>query len=51
MVGRGTRGPRVGGTEEFSLVQIIDEIKHSRFVGFDPYEQYGLWDENWRQND
>ena len=51
MVGRGTRGPRVGGTEEFSLVQIIDEIKHSRFVGFDPYEQYGLWDENWRKND
>jgi DNA repair protein RadD len=48
MIGRGTRGPRVGGTETFSLIQIIDKIKHSRFVGFDPYEQYGFWDENWK---
>jgi DNA repair protein RadD len=52
MVGRGTRGPRVGGTETFSLIQIIDKIKYSRFIGFDPYEQYGIWDKNWiKQNE
>jgi len=50
MVGRGTRGPRVCGTETFTLVQIIDKIKHSRFVGFDPYEQYGLWDDDWKND-
>ena len=47
MVGRGTRGPKVGGNETFSLVQIIDKFKQSRFVGFDPYEQYRLWDPYW----
>ena len=50
MVGRGTRGPKVEGNETFILVQIIDKIKHSRFVGFNPYEQYGLWDENWKDS-
>ncbi len=47
MIGRGTRGIKVGGTSDFILVQIIDKIKNSRFVGFDPYAQYGLWDEHW----
>jgi len=52
MIGRGTRGPKVGGTETFTLIQIIDKIKHSRFVGYDPYEQWGFWDDSWvKQND
>jgi len=51
MVGRGTRGPKVDGTPTFTLVQIIDRIKFSRFVGFDPYEQYSLWDDNWKKHD
>lgn len=49
MVGRGTRGPKMNGKESFILVQVIDKIK-SRFFGFDPYAQYGYWDENWKNN-
>ncbi len=48
MVGRGTRGKKVGGKPTFILVQVIDKIK-SRFIGFDPYEQYGFWDEHWKK--
>ena len=48
MVGRGTRGPKMNGGDSFILVQVIDKIK-SRFVDFDPYSQYGFWDDNWRK--
>ena len=47
MVGRGTRGPKMGGTPTHTLVQVIDK-KPSRFVGFDPYRQYGFWDSKWK---
>ena len=49
MVGRGTRGKKVNGKSTFILVQVIDKIK-SRFIGFDPYEQYGFWDVHWENN-
>jgi DNA repair protein RadD len=48
MLGRGSRGLRVGGTSNFTLFQIIDKIK-SKFTDFDPYEQYRLWDEDWKK--
>jgi DNA repair protein RadD len=48
MLGRGSRGLRVGGTSNFTLFQIIDKIK-SKFTDFDPYEQYRLWDEDWEK--
>jgi len=52
MIGRGTRGPKVGGTETFILIQIQDKFKQSKFLGYDPYAQWGLWDENWvKQNE
>jgi len=47
IVGRGTRGKKMGGKSEFLLVQVIDKIK-SRFIGFDPYEQFGFWDKHWK---
>ena len=47
IIGRGTRGEKMGGKSEFILVQVIDKIK-SRFIGFDPYEQYGFWDKHWK---
>ena len=47
IVGRGTRGEKMGGEPEFTLVQVIDKIK-SRYIGFDPYEQYGFWDKHWK---
>lgn len=49
MVGRGTRGVKMGGEDSFILVQVIDKIK-SRFIGFDPYSQYGFWDNNWKND-
>ncbi|MDE2588637.1 MAG: ATP-dependent helicase, partial [Patescibacteria group bacterium] len=49
MIGRGTRGVKMGGEDSFILVQVIDKIK-SRFIGFDPYEQYGFWDNNWKND-
>jgi DNA repair protein RadD len=48
MLGRGSRGLRVGGTSNFNLYQIIDKIT-SKFIDFDPYEQYRLWDEDWER--
>ena len=48
MVGRGTRGEKMGGKSTFTLAQVIDKIK-SPFEDFDPYEQYGFWDKYWRQ--
>ena len=48
IVGRGTRGPKMGSKKEsFTLVQVIDKIRSS-FIGFDPYEQYGFWDKHWK---
>lgn len=47
MVGRGTRGPKMGGTPTHTLLQVIDK-KPSRFIGFDPYKQYGFWDSKWK---
>ncbi len=46
MVGRGTRGISMNGKKSFLLVQVIDDIR-SGSSKFDPYEQYGYWDENW----
>jgi len=47
MVGRGTRGTRMGAKKSsFSLVQVIDKII-SPYADFDPYEQYRYWDEYW----
>lgn len=48
VIGRGTRGPKMGSeSDSFILVQVIDKI-HSR-LSFQPYEQYGFWDKNWKQ--
>jgi superfamily II DNA or RNA helicase len=47
IVGRGTRGPKMDGTATHTLVQVIDK-KPSRFIGFDPYKQYGFWDDKWK---
>lgn len=47
MIGRGTRGPKMGGGPTFILVQVIDKIK-SRFIEIDPYEQYSFWHESWK---
>jgi hypothetical protein len=46
-VGRGTRGEKMGGKSEFILVQVVDKIK-SPFLNFKPYEQYGFWDNHWK---
>ena len=35
------------GTAIHTLVQVIDK-KPSRFIGFDPYKQYGFWDPKWK---
>ena len=48
MVGRGTRGPKMGGTKTHTLIQVIDG-KPSRFIDFDPYENYGFWDDDWKK--
>jgi DNA repair protein RadD len=47
IVGRGTRGLKMDGTAIHTLVQVIDK-KPSRFIGFDPYKQYGFWDPKWK---
>lgn len=48
MVGRGTRGTKMGAkNDSFILVQVMDKIK-SKFMDFDPYEQYRFWDEYWK---
>jgi DNA repair protein RadD len=47
IVGRGTRGEKMGGKSEFTLVQVVDKIK-SPFLNFKPYEQYGFWDNHWK---
>ncbi len=47
MVGRGTRGISMGGKKSFILVQVIDKFKSAR-MSFSPYEQYGYWDDNWK---
>lgn len=47
MIGRGTRGIKMGGKEEFTLVQVIDKIK-ANFGDFDPYAQYRFWDTDWQ---
>jgi DNA repair protein RadD len=46
IVGRGTRGKKMGGEETFKLVQVVDRIttEHSTF---DPYRFYSYWDKNW----
>lgn len=49
IVGRGTRGLKMGGKSTFTLAQVIDRVKSPRFVGFDPYEQYKLWDPYWNK--
>ena len=50
MVGRGTRGTKMGAKKSsFTLVQVIDKIK-SNFDDFDPYEQYRFWDEYWKHD-
>jgi len=49
MIGRGTRGPKMGGDKTYTLVQVIDKVP-SRLIGFDPYEQYGFWDVHWKEN-
>ena len=49
IVGRGTRGPKMGGSEYFDLVQVIDKISHED-PKFDPYEHYLFWDENWNSD-
>ncbi len=45
MVGRGTRGIKMGGKESFILVQVIDKITTE--FDFEPYKHYALWDHNW----
>ena len=48
IVGRGTRGTKMGAKEpNFLLVQVIDKIE-SPFSDFDPYQQYHYWDKNWK---
>ena len=48
IVGRGTRGTKMGAKEpNFSLVQVMDKIK-SPFSDFDPYQQYHYWDKDWK---
>lgn len=49
MIGRGTRGIKMGGKSTYTLIQVIDKIP-SRFIGFDPYSQYGFWDVHWKNN-
>ncbi len=49
IVGRGTRGEKMGAKKSsFLLVQVIDKIQ-SRFHDFDPYAQYGFWDKYWKK--
>ena len=48
IVGRGTRGPKMGGHESFILVQVMDNI-HTEYE-FNPYKHYARWDDNWRNN-
>ena len=50
IVGRGTRGIKMGAQKDsFTLVQVIDKL-NTPFADFDPYEQYGFWDEYWRHD-
>lgn len=50
IVGRGTRGKIMGGSETFKLVQVIDKITTGDRT-FEPYRHYALWDKNWKKND
>lgn len=47
MVGRGTRGLKMGGKEYFTLIQVIDQIFDN---DFDPYKNYSQWDNTWKNN-
>jgi DNA repair protein RadD len=48
IIGRGTRGPKMGSEKNsFLLVQVTDKIK-SKNTNFNPYEQYAYWDKNWK---
>lgn len=51
MVGRGTRGVRMGATEStFILAYVIDKIKSRFDGGFVPYKQYGFWSSYWKND-
>ena len=50
MVGRGTRGPKMNGTKEHTLLQVIDKIPPA-FADVDLYEQFDFWGDVWIKND
>lgn len=48
IIGRGTRGPKMGSKKDsFLLVQAVDQIITEN-KNFNPYEQYVIWDDNWK---
>jgi DNA repair protein RadD len=48
IIGRGTRGPKMGSkNDSFLLVQVTDNIK-SKNKKFNLYEHYSFWERNWK---